>query len=348
MLNSILENNFVNTLTAKFSRSPMQKNLLHESDAEIIKLSEDSETCIAITIDSISEEIEAGLYDDPYLMGWMIVMVNISDLAAVAATPLGLLISEILPENLGKEFLKKLQKGIADAAEACNVFILGGDTNFGKNIVLTGCALGRSSDNKYLKRKGCKPGDILYSTNKPGIGNAFAISKLLSKNSKGVNYFPFARIKEASILSNFASCCMDTSDGIISTLDQLMRLNNFGFRLIPDWERKLNHESFQIAEKNKIPFWLLLAGEHGEFELLFTIPQKVEKEFLRSAEKENWIPVKLGKVIQKPEIQIDIYNKTVTFNSQKIRNLPFEYRGDIKEYLKSMLIYDRELFNSKV
>ena len=141
---------------------------------------------------------------------------------------------------------------------------------------------------------------------------------------------------------------MDTSDGVISTLDQLMRLNNLGFRIIPGWERKLNPESLKVAEKNKLPPWLLLAGEHGEFELLFTIPPKVEKEFLKSAEKENWIPVKLGKVIAEPEIQIDIYKKTVNFNSQKIRNLPFEYRGDIKEYLKSMLIYDRELFNSKV
>jgi thiamine-monophosphate kinase len=348
MLNSILENNFVNTLTAKFSRSPMQKNLLHESDAEIIKLSEDPETYVAMTIDSISEEIEAGLYDDPYLMGWMIVMVNISDLAAVAATPLGIVISEILPENLGGEFLAKLQEGISHAAKACNIFIWGGDTNFGKNVVLSGCALGIFPDNKYLKRKGCKPGDILYSTNKPGIGNAFAISKLLSKSSEKVNYLPYARIKEASILHNYASCCMDTSDGVISTLDQLMRLNNLGFRIIPGWERKLNPESLKVAEKNKLPPWLLLAGEHGEFELLFTIPPKVEKEFLKSAEKENWIPVKLGKVIAEPEIQIDIYKKTVNFNSQKIRNLPFEYRGDIKEYLKSMLIYDRELFNSKV
>jgi len=347
MLETIIENSLINNLTKTFCRSPLQKNILHESDAEIIKLSNDSDECIAITIDTISEEIQTGLYNDPYLIGWMTVMVNLSDLAAVGAKPIGLLISEILPENLSSEFIEKLQKGIADAANVCQTFILGGDTNSGKNIVLTGCALGKSSNNKYLKRTGCKPGDILYSSNKLGGGNAFAISKLLSKHSDGFNYLPFARIKEASIIRNFASCCMDTSDGVISTLDQLMQLNNYGFRFDNNWERALDFEAIKVVKENKIPLWLLFAGQHGEFELLFTIPENVEKEFLSSAKKENWFPIKIGRVIEKPEVQINLYNKTLLLNTQKIRNLPFQCKGDIKLYLKSLLEYDRELNTTK-
>jgi thiamine-monophosphate kinase len=83
-LNSILENQKINKLLSDFRRSPHQLNKPHESDAEIIKL---NDALLAITTDSISEEILTGLYDDPYIIGWMIVTVNMSDLAAVGSSP---------------------------------------------------------------------------------------------------------------------------------------------------------------------------------------------------------------------------------------------------------------------
>ena len=58
-LNSILENKTINGLISGFKRSPNQLNNPHESDAEIIKM---NDTLFAVTTDSISEEISAGLY----------------------------------------------------------------------------------------------------------------------------------------------------------------------------------------------------------------------------------------------------------------------------------------------
>ena len=103
-LNEILENKIINSLISGFERSPHQLNYPHESDAEIIQLNDN--TKLAITTDSISEEISTGLYDDPYLIGWMIVTVNISDLAAVGATPIGILISEIIPKTFSEVKIK--------------------------------------------------------------------------------------------------------------------------------------------------------------------------------------------------------------------------------------------------
>ena len=58
-LNSILENKVINELISVFERSPMQLNKPHESDAEIIQLNYISK--LAVTTDSISEEISTGL-----------------------------------------------------------------------------------------------------------------------------------------------------------------------------------------------------------------------------------------------------------------------------------------------
>ena len=156
-LNEILENKVINNLISGFERSPNQLNQPHESDAEIIQL---GRIKLAVTTDSICEEILTGLYDDPYLIGWMTVTVNMSDLAAVGATPLGILISEIIPKNFNDEKIKELQRGISDACKAYNTFVLGGDTNEGKNLILTGTAIGIIKNGNTLSRVGCKSGDI--------------------------------------------------------------------------------------------------------------------------------------------------------------------------------------------
>lgn len=149
-LKDIIENKIINDLTKSFLRSPMQLNKVHETDAEIIEL-ENSPFNLAITIDTISEEIKTGLYSDPYQIGWMSVMVNMSDLAAVGASPLGIVISQILPKDISDDFLSKLQKGINDACIKCGTFVLGGDTNFGDELIISGCAIGTVEKGKYLK-----------------------------------------------------------------------------------------------------------------------------------------------------------------------------------------------------
>ena len=57
---------------------------------------------IAITTDSIVKELKTGLYSDPYTIGWMTVLANASDLAAVGPEPSGILISETLCKSSTK------------------------------------------------------------------------------------------------------------------------------------------------------------------------------------------------------------------------------------------------------
>jgi thiamine-monophosphate kinase len=343
-LNEILENKIINKQISGFERSPDQLNKPHESDAEIIQLNDN--TKLAVTTDSISEEISTGLYDDAYLIGWMIVTVNMSDLAAVGATPIGILISEIIPKTFSEEKIKELQRGISDACNAYDTFVLGGDTNEGENLVLTGTAIGIIKNEKPLTRVGCKPGDILYSCGKLGIGNAYAISKLISKTNSISDYKPVAQIKNGKMMSKYASCCMDTSDGLFSTLDQLTRLNNVGFELREDWENVIDEIALKYTENNQIPSWLLFAGQHGEFELIFTIPQKLNEAFLNESLKIGFNPVELGKVISDKKVIIPLYGKMIPIDTAFIRNLPAETKGDINHYLKLLLEYDSGLKNT--
>ena len=103
----ILENRMVEKLARAFRRSPAQLNCMNESDAEIISLGS-GDLKLAITTDSVVEEIASGLYNDAYMIGWMAATVNFSDLAAVGASPLGLLIAETLFSGLPESFVLEM------------------------------------------------------------------------------------------------------------------------------------------------------------------------------------------------------------------------------------------------
>ena len=342
MLNAIFENAFVEDLTRQFHRSPLQVNGLQESDAEIVRLPYQPETCLALTTDSIVEEIATGLYG-PYLAGWMTVIVNMSDLAAVGARPLGIVISEVLQPGISTGTIGELQRGISEACEACGTYVLGGDTNFGSHMILNGCAAGFTDKERTLSRIGCNPGDLLYSTGRPGAGNAFALAHFAFKDGPPFSYKPMARLNEGRTVAGFASACMDTSDGVLGTLDQLMRLNNRGFELAEHWEDFLDSASRTMALEAEIPAWLLLAGQHGEFELLFTIPEATEAHFIQQAQKDGWVPLLIGKVTEEKSIRLPLYGRMVSLDTARIRNLPQQTAGDIPSYISALLAMDREL-----
>ena len=387
-LKDIIENQIINNLTKSFKHSPAQLNRVHETDAEIIQL-EDSLNDLAITIDTISEEIKTGLYTDPYQIGWISVMVNMSDLAAVGASPIGIVISQILPKNISDEFLKKLQNGINDACLKCGTFVLGGDTNFGDELIISGCAIGIVEKEKFLKRVGCKAGDKIYVTGKVGSGNGYAAQKLLFQNSEvsfrtslrernllelkrkrflpsvemtvskaekessqlfnsgsdKLKYFPEAKLGWRNILHKYSSSCIDTSDGVLSSLDQLKRLNKVGFNFRTAWDESIDGISKQLFNHYNLPLWLLFAGEHGEFELLFSIPAETEIEFLKETSQLDFKPIYLAEATEDLKIIINVYNKEQSLNTQSIRNLAFEKDFSPSKYLQKLMEIDSSLKN---
>ena len=349
MMNKIIENQLIDELTAQFRRSPMQMNKLHGSDAELIQLSGDPNMRLAITTDSIVEEIAVGLYDDPYLVGWMAVMANMSDLAAVGARPIGILLSEVLPHDFPAASLQQLQQGIHDACVTCGTFVLGGDTAMSDQLMLTGTAAGIIDGKNILTRNGCKPGDLVYVSGPVGRGNAFALSILFSNSApdsrfgSGVlRYQPIARLSIGQSLLGIASACMDTSDGVLSSLDQLMRLNGVGFELDGSWEDAVDSESRELASINGISPWLLLAGQHGEFELLFTVEADREDDLREAASKGGWTPLLLGRAIVKPEIYLPMCGGRVAIDTALIRNLAQHAESNIQRYVRELLALDQE------
>ena len=345
MMNEILENALIAGLAGRFPRSPLQYNGLQESDAELIRLP-GTDVLLAVTADTIVEEIEAGLYADPYLIGWMTVIASASDLAAVGAEPLGILLSETLPRDAGGEFTASLQNGIRDACLACGLPVLGGDTNLSSRLAMSGCALGLVSDGRPITRVGCRPGDLLFATGRFGGGSAYAFVRFVLAR-KGHNlsfpYQPQPRLREGQLVRRFASCAMDTSDGLLTTLDQLMRLNSVGFVVEAGPEEFLDPYTLRLSGQAKVAPWIPLAGPHGEFELVFAVPPPQVDPLLARASADGWTPVMLGKVVAEPGISLLLAGEATRLDTGRIRNLFDHCDGNVDEYFSGLLSLQMEL-----
>ncbi len=347
MINQVRENQLIHSLTHAFPRSPLQINQLHGTDAELLSVPHAGEFSIAVTVDTIAEEIAAGLYEDPYLIGWMTVMASMSDLAAVGADPLGIIISELLPGEMPEDSVERLQMGIREACTRCGTYVLGGDTNTGNALSMTGCAIGRVNTHRHLTRIGIRPGDLLYTTGDLGVGNGFALSLLAPRGDNHCVFRPVARLREGQDLLGLATACMDSSDGVLATLDQLMRLNGLGFEIEPGWEELLHPDARSLARESGVPEWFLLAGQHGEFELLFTLHPEDESQLRAHAARSGWEPRRLGRATGRASIVMGIGGSEIVMPTGEIRDVAHTGGGSLQSNVAGLRdLHDRIMTDS--
>jgi thiamine-monophosphate kinase len=286
----------------------------------------------------MAEELASGLYRDPWHIGWMLVMVNASDLAAVGAEPLGILLCESLPADADPTWTDALQRGIADAAVATGLAVLGGDTNVATVPHLAATALGVVRGAPPLTRVGARPGDLLYASAPLGTGGAFALGRAMASVPE-VPFRPVARLAEGRLLRGRASACMDTSDGALATLDELTIRNRVGFRLDTPVESWTDRRAAEAARAAGLATWMLHAGPHGEFELLFTVSPERDAEFRHAASGIGWAPVRLGTAVSEPGVTVAVDGRPVALDTRYLRNLFTRCGGDAPTYLRRLAAY---------
>lgn len=345
MMKDILENLMIERIAKNFHRAPYKINNIHEADAELIDLGKGNEKYLAVTTDALVEEVASGLYSDPYLIGWMLAMANFSDLAAVGADPLGLLVSMSYSSSHSEEFITELTVGVSNACQRLNTFVLGGDTNQGKELFLSGCAVGLVPKEKAMTRVGAKPGEKIYLSGPAGLGSVFAFLQLSREDIRlpDLFYQPIARIDEGKIARRFATSCMDTSDGVIHTVDTLMRLNRCQIILYDEWDKIIHPIALQVCRAKSLPPWLALASVHGEFELCFTIKPHDEETFLNEAARIDWTPILIGEVGSREGVSIKTPERIVPLNTALIRNLSETAGSDPQSYINKLLDIARQV-----
>jgi len=269
---------------------------------------------LLVTTDMISQKTHIPKEMTPFQIGWFIVAINLSDIAAKGGMPLGLVLSFGLPKETSEEFLTELTKGADACATTFDTHIIGGDMKEAGEITLCGTAFGVVKKDEFMPRRGAKIGDIVAVTGtlgKAGAGYFNLKNKMLDKDISKALLEPAPKFKEGRLLAEqkCVSSCMDLSDGLSSSLYQLSGLNNVGFE-INQSKIPLSSEILQLQKKqsdlNIFDFALHFGGD---YELLVIIPEKCFKQVKKIFEDNKSHLFAIGKVTSENEITILIENE---------------------------------------
>ena len=200
-------------------------------------------------------------------MGFKSVTVNVSDLAAMGAKPLGFLLSIAIPKDLGVDSFKEIIDGVLKACEFYGIPLIGGDTNEASEIIINGTALGTAET--PLMKDTYNKGDLIAITGDIGLAAlGFELETLDNIYTKKA-LRPLARIREGLVLKDFATSATDITDGLASELYTIKK-DDFGFMIYEDM-LDITDEYKNIADEHNLDYLDLVLHVGEDFELLFTI-----------------------------------------------------------------------------
>ena len=174
---------------------------------------------LVLTHDMMAEGVHYLSGQDPADVAWKLVTVNISDLAAKGAEPLGVLLGYMF----GTDDARFLE-GLEEALNHYDAPLLGGDTIAGTGRQALGLtAIGRATHRPVPSRSGARPGDVLYITG--AVGAAMMGYEALQSGSGNSEAYrrPRALISEGKALVPYVSAMMDVSDGVLLDASRMAR-----------------------------------------------------------------------------------------------------------------------------
>lgn len=248
-----------------------------------------------ITTDLLTEGVHFDLAYTPLKhLGYKSVIVNLSDVYAMNATPVQFLLSLAISNRFSVEALQELYEGVYLALEKYGVDLVGGDTtSSASGLVLSGTAIGEVATDRYVRRNTAHAGDLLCVTGdlgaaylglqllerekkiylespgvQPDLGNqTYVLGRLLKPEARRdiIAYF-----EEVSLVP---TAMMDVSDGLSSDVMHICKQSNLGCVL---YEEKLpihTDTSLLAIQLGLDPTTCALHGGE-DYELLFTIRQE--------------------------------------------------------------------------
>ena len=214
---------------------------------------------IVVTTDPVPPPAAAviGGDSDPYWLGWLLVVINASDLAAAGASPLGFLSAIECPREYPIPQFERLLSGIKDACESEGLSYCGGNLREAEKVAAVGTAIGWTPGRKPLRRSGGAPGDLVISVGRGGQFWQDAMRVRRGAEIDRSNSPLFAPKSQLSLMrelaeQNLIKASMDNSDGLLPTLQEIAHKNN----CIVDVDVDLIRQHNAIRDDDHVRYWM--------------------------------------------------------------------------------------------
>jgi thiamine-monophosphate kinase len=242
-------------------------------------------------------------------VGYYLVGANISDIAAMGGSPIGIVVATRYSPDLSDEDFAQLADGIAAACSEMGAPLLGGDTG-GYNVsVLSAAALGLVPKDAALLRNAARSGDLVFLTGTVGTaGAAFELVRAgwdrfssISPEAKTALLKPWKQVQPALIEANlltshqFSRCAIDTSDGLKTSCRHIATASSVD--IILDAESiPIGDGVHAVAEALGADPLTLACSDSVDFRLLYTVPPGKKDAMLAAFLEKGLTPYKIGHV----------------------------------------------------
>jgi thiamine-monophosphate kinase len=248
---------------------------------------------------------------DPFSLGHKCLAVNLSDLAAMGATPVAFTLAIAMPE-VNTKWLDEFSVGLLALADEHHCPLIGGDTTAGP-LTISITIFGRVDATKSLKRSNAKLGDDIWISNTLGdarlvLGNLrqeWALDPTEIALVAPRMHAPAPRVTLGQKLLGVANAAIDISDGLLGDLSHILKMSEVGAEIYIDQipcSSTLGNQSLELKR-----LCTLMGGD--DYELCFTAPT-TEREKIQSISKTLGLTLtKVGKIISVPtEVSCNLIN----------------------------------------
>jgi thiamine-monophosphate kinase len=233
-------------------------------------------------------------------IGHRALAVNLSDLAAMGARPAWALLALTLPEAR-EAWLAEFAAGLGALAREHRVALVGGDTTQGP-LCVTVQLLGFAPPGRALRRGGAQPGDVLFVSGSPGDAAAgLALEEQrLTVPAAARDYLrerfllPSPRVALGERLRDYASACIDVSDGLLGDAGKLAQASAVAL--------EISFESLPVSEELTAALGdegarLLALSGGDDYELCFAVAPTRVPELLSQLPPERWGYTRIGALL---------------------------------------------------
>ena len=284
------EFDFINDIRNLFAKVPKNGFEGIGDDCAVLPIGNEA---LLFTSDMLNEGIHF-LTDksSAYQIGYKSLMVNISDVAAMGATPVATLLSLALPKERFGEWADEFMRGYHKASRKYGVKLVGGDTTKSESgVCISVTAIGRAPLVNIKRRSAAKVGDVVVVTGELGASAAglrdVLAGKLRTRNAK-IHMMPEAQVLEGEWLGaqSAVHAMCDISDGVGSDLQHIL------------------DESKKSAVLSSLPIakgadWSDAFGGGEDYRLLLTVDRRKVDELSQRFESEFGKPLyKIGRIVK--------------------------------------------------
>jgi thiamine-monophosphate kinase len=243
----------------------------------------------------------------PHSVGWRAATANLSDLAAMGATPLGITVGLGLPGLTKYSWIEQLYRGVTECLAQYNTSIVGGDICRANAVTVAIAAFGQVLPQGVIRRSGALLGDAIVVTGMHGASKAGLEILMNPELGLGLkdsdrqmlihkHQYPVPRLDVLAHLGEVRVAGMDSSDGLADAVVQICRASGLGAEI--DRQRIPMPACFDswLLESQALN-WALYGGE--DFELVLCLAPDLAKKLVQHLGQDAAI---IGRMTQETDV----------------------------------------------